>query len=318
MALRIAFGATLGFALAELAATPIFFFPPLMAVQFLAAMRQPLSLGQGISLILLTALLNGLLLVVAGAFAGQPPVCILLLGLLLFFGFLLDTGGKTMPATLLLTLAAIIPLVSVQSEDAAASLAGAIVEAIVFGVLIAWVMFALLPPPLAFAPTQPPFRQMSPRTALADTMVLLPVLVLFMTSGRMSFIVLMVIIAIIRAGNQGEASRSGLSLFFANLLGGGAATIAYGIITVQPGLVFFLLIVALAGLAFGARIAINAATAPIFTMAFVTFIILLGLGVSPLPTETGEAFVNRLMDVVLAGLYAVGAGSLVIYGRREC
>lgn len=312
MALRLAFGAVLGFALAELTDSAIYFFPPLMAVQFLAAMRHPPSLAEGIVLIALTVLLNGVALAVASAFAGRPLVYTLLLGLLLLFGFLLDTAGKTVPATLLLTLSATLPLISAQSVDAAVTLASALVEAIILAIVIVWIMFALFPAPVSQATAPPPVRPPSPGTALANTLLVLPVLVLFMASGQMTFVILLVIIAIVRLREQSRASRSALGLLFGNFLGGVVATIAFGFVTVQPGLAFFLLMVALIGLIFGARIATAAARAPIYTVAFVTFLILLGIGVSPLPTETGEAFTSRLVDVALAGVYAVGASNLLL------
>lgn len=316
MALRLALGPVLGFALAELTDSAIYFFPPLMAVQFLAAMRHPPSLAQGAVLIALTVLLNGFALAVAGAFAGRPVIYTLLLGLLLLFGFLLDTAGKTMPATLLLTLSTTLPLMSAQSVDAAAALASAFVEAVVMAILIAWAMFGLFPAPVSPTAARPPVRPPSPGTAFANTLAVLPVLVLFMASGQMSFVILLVIIAIVRLREQGSASRSALGLLFGNLLGGLVASIAFGFVTVQPGLPFFLLLVALVGLVFGARIATAAVRAPLYTVAFVTFLILLGIGVSPLPTETGEAFASRLVDVALAGLYAVGASILIVRWRR--
>lgn len=311
MALRLACGAVLGFILAELTGSAIYFFPPLMAVQFLAAMRHPPSLAQGGVLIALTVLLNGFALAVAGAFAGRPVVYTLLLGLLLLFGFLLDTAGKTMPATLLLTLSTTLPLMSAQSVDAAVTLASAFVEAFIIAILITWTMFALFPAPVSQASALPSFRTPSPRTAIANTLAVLPVLVLFMASGQITFVVLLVIIAIIRLREQGRASRSALGLLFGNVLGGLVASVAFGFVTVQPTLAFFLLTVALVGLLIGARIATAAALAPVYTVAFVTFLILLGIGVSPLPTETGEAFISRLVDVALAGFYAVGASSLI-------
>lgn len=312
MALRLAFGAVLGFAVAELTDSAIYFFPPLLAVQFLAAMRQPPSIAQGAVLIALIVLLSGFGLAVAGAFAGRPVVYTLLLGLLLLFGFLLDTAGKTMPATLLLTLSTTLPLMSVQSVDAAVTLASALVEAFIMAILIVWVMFALFPAPQSQATASASVSGPSPGTALANTLAVLPVLVLFMASGQMTFVTLLVIIAILRLRQQSRASRSALGLLLGNLLGGIAASLAFGFVTVQPDLAFFLLLVALVGLVFGARIATAAARAPIYTVAFVTFLILLGIGVSPFPTETGEAFTSRLVDVALAGVYAVGACNLIL------
>jgi hypothetical protein len=51
--------------------------------------------------------------------------------------------------------------------------------------------------------------------------------------------------------------------------------------------------------------------APVYVIALGTFILLLGLGLSPLPGSSGEAFVNRLLNVMLASAYAIGALSLL-------
>ena len=64
-------------------------------------------------------------------------------------------------------------------------------------------------------------------------------------------------------------------------------------------------------LIFAGRIATAGARAPISALAFATFILLLGLGLTPLPGGSGEAFATRLINVLLASAYAIGAASLV-------
>jgi len=317
-ALRIGFGLALGFALGELSGTAFFFFPPLMAVQFLATMPQPPSLRQAIGLTVLTALISGSVLLLASMFAGQPFVFVMLVGLLIFYGFLLDTAGKAMPASLLLTFSATLPLLATQSAESAGLLALAFVESTVIGLLTAWIMFALFPAPPADLDAPPPaIRAAEPRTAFANTMVLLPVLLLFMIGGNTTFVVPMVIVAIIRLRDRSGAPRAALGLLLGNILGGLTATVAYNFLVVQSGIAFFLLLVAAVGLMFAARISAGGVRAPMFTIALVTFVILLGLGVSPLPTESGEAFTSRLWDVLLAGAYAVGATSLIASRRPK-
>ena len=310
MALRVGVGVALGFLLGALSGTAFFFLPPLLAAQFLATMRQPPSLRQGIAVVVLVALFGGVTLFLAGSFAHRPLVYVILVGLVLFYGFLLDTAGKTLPASLLLTLGATIPLAATQSAESAIALAGGFVGATIIALLTTWAMFAVFPAPAADAAAAPPRREASPRIALANTAVLLPVLVLFMISGRMTFVLLLVIVAIIRLSDRSASPRAALGLLLGNVLGGVAATIAYGFVTVQPSIVFFLLVVLLVGLAFGARIAADGVAAPVFAIALVAFVILLGLGVSPLPTDSGEAFMARVWNVSLAGAYAIGALSL--------
>ena len=46
------------------------------------------------------AVLSVVTLLVSGAFARQPLVYVAMVSLILFFGFLLDSAGRAMPATL--------------------------------------------------------------------------------------------------------------------------------------------------------------------------------------------------------------------------
>ncbi len=310
LALRLGFGVALGFLLAELWGTPLSFLPPLLAVQLLAALRQPPTLRQGLGLLILIALISGVTLLVASAFAGKPLAYVMLVALMLFAGFLLDTAGKAMPATFLLILGCMVPLVATQSIEAAAGVAAALVESAAIAVLTTWAMFAAFPAPAAAASAAPPAREASPKMALLNTLLLLPVLLTFMVSGRTTFVVLIVIVSILRLGDRSTAHRAALGLLFGNVLGGIVATIAYGLITVQPGMIFFVLVVLLVALTFGGRIATGGPQAPLFLLALATFVLLLGIGVSPLPTDSGEAFTARLWNVMLAGAYAVGAVSL--------
>jgi len=321
LALRLGFGVALGFVLGGLSGTPLFFLPPLLTAQLLAALRQPPTLRQGLGLVILIALIGGATLLVAGAFAGQPLVYAMLVALMIFAGFLLDTAGKAMPATFLLILGCMVPLVATQSVGAAADVAAALVESAAIAIVAVWVMFAAFPAPAAAASAASRADPASPGKALLNTLLLLPVLLTFMVSGSTTFVVLIVIVSVLRLGDRATAHRAALGLLLGNILGGIVATVAYNIVIVQPGVIFFVLVVLLVALTFGGRIAAGGPQAPIFLLALVTFVILLGIGVSPLPTDSGAAFTTRLWNVMLAGAYAVGAISLTAAPRpqlREC
>lgn len=310
-AFRIGVGLVLAFILAELAGTAFFFLPPMIAVQLLAQMRQPPGLRQAVGLVALTALVAGPSLFLSAAFASDPLVYLLLLGLVLYLGFYLDSAGKPVAGGLLLLLTVTVPLVAVQSVEAAAGLAAAMIGAVLLGLLSVWLGFAVFPAPASAAAAPPPARTASPRRALLNTLLLLPPLLMFMIDGRMTFVAIIVIVTILRQSGSGVASRTAFGLMIGNLLGGLIATIAYGFVALLPALSFFLLVVLAVGLAFGGRIAARTPTSPIFVIALVTFVILLGIGVSPIPGDTSTAFVTRLVNVMLAGAYAVAALSLI-------
>jgi hypothetical protein len=258
----------------------------------------------------LIALLAVISLVVSSAFTRQPLIYVTLMGLILFFGFLLDSAGKAMPATFVLMLGATIPLVVVQSSEAATILSIELIAATAIALLTVWAVFAAFPSSAAPSSTSVS-GPASPRGALTNLLLLVPVLLLFLFDSKLSLVAVIVIVNIVRQRHRGMASQIALGLLFGNVLGGVLATIAYFFISIRSGPIFFLLIVLLVGLMLGGRGAVAGTRAPVYTVALASFIILLGLGVSPLPSETGSLFVERLINVLLAGVYAVGAIALV-------
>jgi hypothetical protein len=62
---------------------------------------------------------------------------------------------------------------------------------------------------------------------------------------------------------------------------------------------------------FAGRIVMGGPSAPIIAIALATFILLLGLGLSPVPGGSGEAFIGRLMNMLVAAAYTVGALSIL-------
>ena len=100
-------------------------------------------------------------------------------------------------------------------------------------------------------------------------------------------------------------------MILGNLVGGLAATAAYLLVTLFPSPAFLLLVVLLVGLLFGDRIARGGELAPIYTVGLMTFLIVLGLGLSPLPQDSGTLFIARVFDVMVGAVYAIGMASLL-------
>jgi hypothetical protein len=147
--------------------------------------------------------------------------------------------------------------------------------------------------------------------ALANAAVLMSLVIYFMlTASPVSIVAVLTVISILRQpADLGGGTALGLVL--GNLVGGLAATAAYLLVTLLPSPVFLLLVVLLIGLLFGDRIARGGKTAPIYTVALMTFLIVLGLGISPLPQDSSAFFISRVVDVMLASIYAIGMASLL-------
>ena len=110
-----------------------------------------------------------------------------------------------------------------------------------------------------------------------------------------------------RARLWAEGRRAALGLAVGNIGGGIAAVILYHLIVIGQSTLLFVLLVLLACLLFARRIAAPAQSAPIYAIAFSTFIIILGSGLSPTAGGSEETFANRVFHVFVGIAYAVAA-----------
>jgi hypothetical protein len=136
--------------------------------------------------------------------------------------------------------------------------------------------------------------------------------VYFMGSGTPTSIIVIMVTAITILQQSAVAGRgAAFGLVVGNIAGGLAATIAYLMISLLPSPAFLFLVVLLFGLMFGARIAEGHKMAPVFTVGAATFLVVLGLGLSPLPQDSGTLFLSRITTVIVASLYTIGVASIL-------
>ena len=320
-ALRLAFGVTACFALVEALEWDATFLAPLLAAQMLVKLKQPPSIAQGLAVVLLIGLSTGTVLLITTAFISHPAVLILALALLIYLSFYAHLRGAPELATLLVQISAVsLPVIAVLSPDGAVGFAATLLSAGVVALLTVWTAFAAFPdhatgdaaadrPTGASGPAAP---LTAARDALLNTLVLLPVLIWFILDAtEVAVVVLIVIVTLLRQLDPQRGQRAALGLILGNLIGGIAAAIVYNLVLLSNTLLFFVTVCLAASLIFAGRLATGGDRAPIYAIAFATFILLLGLGLTPLPGGSGEAFATRLLNVLLASAYAVGAVSVM-------
>jgi len=100
-------------------------------------------------------------------------------------------------------------------------------------------------------------------------------------------------------------------LVVGNVAGGLAATVAYLMVSLLPSAAFLFLVVLFFGLVFGARIAECDKMTPVYTVGAATFLVVLGLGLSPLPQDSGTLFLSRVATVIVASLYTIGVATVL-------
>lgn len=312
LAFRIAFATAIGFTLGHVLGWDFPFLPALFAAQLLIGSRS-LNLKQAVGFAVLMTAGCVFSVLIAQIFVQTPIVLLLVLALLIFIAFLLLARGQAVPvASILLITTSVVPLVAVSSLDLAYGLVHSLIAGSVLAALLVLLAYAVFPSRDRIDEVaKRPAGEASPMAAaLANAAALLSLVILFMFSGSpVSVIVIMTAITILQ---QPAAAGHGTAYAFVmgNVAGGVAAVVAYLLVSVFPSPIVLLLVALFFGLIFGGRIAEGAASAPVYIVALATFLIVLGLGLTPL-TDSGAIFISRVFNVVIAAAYTIGVASVL-------
>lgn len=313
LAFRIAFTASVGFTLGQVLGWDFPFVPALFAVQLLTASKS-LNLRQALGFVVLMVGGCVLSILIAQVFMDKPLVLILVVALLIFYAFLMLAKGRAAPvANVLLITVSVVPLVAVTSIELAYGLVFTLIAGSILAVLLVFLAYAFFPArEPANEVAKPPAEERFPiGAALANTAALMSLVILFMFSGSaVSVIIMMTAITILR---QPPVAGHGAAYGFimGNIAGGLAATVACLVVMLVPSPAFLLLVVLLFGLLFGAKIAEGGDLAPLYVVGLVTFLIVLGFGLAPLPGESGSFFIARVINVLIAAIYTIGVASVL-------
>jgi hypothetical protein len=304
LAFRIGVAASAGFTLGYLLGWDFPFLPPLIAVQLLSA-RRSLDLKHALGFVVLMAVGCSVSLFVALIFADRPLSLILMVGLMIFLEFLALAHGKAAAGIFIMT-TSFVPLMAVSSLDLAYALVHDLIVGSILALLLIFLVHALFPE------RSEPQQSVAQTAALTNTGVLMSLFVYFMGTGTpTSIIVIMVTAVTILQQSAVAGPGAALGLIVGNIAGGLAATIAYLLVSLLPAAAFLFLIVLLLGLIFGAKIAAGGRLAPVYSVGAATFLTVLGLGLSPLPQDSGAIFLARISTVILASLYTIGVAGVL-------
>jgi hypothetical protein len=312
MAFRIAVAAAGGFTLGHLLGWDFPFLPSLLAVQLLSA-GPTLDLKRALGFVILMALGCAISLFISLAFADKPLTLIVVVGLLIFLEFLAVARGQAAAGIFLIT-TSFVPLMAVSSIDLAYGLVHDLVFGSILALLLVFLVHALFPAGAEMEQGRPKaVQETAPVTlALANAGVVMSLFVYFMGSGTPTSIIVIMVTAITILQQSSIAGRgAAFGLVVGNVAGGVAATVAYLMVSLLPSPGFLCLVVLFFGLVFGARIAEGGKMAPVYTVGAATFLVVLGLGLSPLPQDSGTLFVSRIATVIVASLYTIGVASVL-------
>jgi len=318
LAFRIAFAAAVGLTLGELLGWDFPFLPAMLAVQLLSG-RGPMSVKQGVAFVVLMAAACVFAVLLAQIFVDHQLVLLLAVSLVSFLSFwsLARSQAAGVAAAFLIT-TAVIPLLASESMSVAYGFIHSLIAGSALAVLLVFAAHAFFPTRVQAQPVSAaPRGERDPiALALANAAVLMSLVLYFMlTVSPVSMVLVLTVISILRQpADLGGGTAFGLSL--GNRVGGLAATAAYLLVTLFPAPIFLLLVALFVGLVFGGQIVRGAKFAPIYTVGLMTFLLVLGLGIYPLPADSGSLFIARVLDVMVGAAYAIGMASVLRFAFR--
>lgn len=300
--LRVALAVSVGFTLAVATGSVVPFLGPLFAAQFLLSSSQPMPLAKTLGMAVLILATGVVMMHLTSWFGDRPATFLMVLGLIYFSCFLAQSSGKGGPAVfLILVVAVMVPLVGILNKDLAASILSILTIGVLSGAVMMWLAHAVIPEPASIMPLLQPSAPTTPGylRALANTAILLSTVAICLTSDELSaaLVIPITVASLLGQLDTTASGRASVGLAIVNLLGGVVASVAYAILTIRPNLFSMFVIVLVVCLIFGGRAAARTADAKLYAGALTTFLILFGLGVSPLPGSAAESFSTRLLYV---------------------
>lgn len=314
--LRIALAVAVGFTWSVQSGAIIPFLGPLFAAQFLISSSRPLPLKQALGMAILIVVAGALLQAVAVLTGDRPPVLLLLLGLVYFVCFYLQATGKGGGAIfLVLVVAVMVPLLTVLNRDLGDSMLSILVQGVVSGAILMWIAHAVIPD-RGSADIEAPAPAANPRAAryaAANTAILMiAVLACLTQDGLATAIVIPITVASLLSQLDVSASaRAAFGLVLVNLIGGVSASFAFALLQVRPTAPSLFVLMLLAGLVFGGRAALGDPSAKLYAGALTIFLIVFGIGVSPLPGSAAESFSTRVSYIFVAIAYTIFMAALL-------
>lgn len=327
--LRVAFAVSLGFTAAVFSGAIVPFLGPLFAAQFLLGSSRPMPPGKTVGAALVILVTGIAMLILTNWLGDRPAPFLLLLGLIYFACFAAQSTGKGGPAVfLVLVVAIIVPLLGILNKALASSILSILVTGVLSGTALMWLAHAILPEPPTPEDEEAPATGQPPALlrALANTAILLASVVICLTSDNLTAaaVIPITVASLLGQLDVTASARAAFGLVLVNLFGGLLASVAYSVLMLRPNLLSIFIIVLVVALVLGGRAAARSADAPVFAGALTIFLILFGLGVSPLPGSAAESFYTRILYVGAALLYALllaavlwprGTGTKALVGR---
>lgn len=308
--LRVALAVSVLFTVSVASGALVPFLGPLFAAQFLLSGARPIPLGKTIGMAVVIVIVGVFMLVLTSLTGDRPAAFLLVLGLVYFLCFAAQTAGKGGPAIfLVLIVTVIVPLLGILNKELATSIVSILVGGVIGGAMMTWLAFVIIPEPMPIADIAPAEAAGVPdyTRAAANTVILLSTVAICLASDNLTSaaVIPITVASLLGQLDVNASTRASIGLMIVNLFGGVLASVGYAVLNLRPSLLWMFVILLVVGLLLGGRAAARSADAKVYAGALTIFLIIFGLGVSPLPGSAAESFSTRILFVAMAIGYAL-------------
>lgn len=237
-------------------------------------------------------------------------------GLIYLWGFALALQPKTAAVgTMTLTMGIVVTTLAAVSTDLAAVLVVQLLLSVAFGIALVFLAHAIFPqraPIAGKAAAEAEAAVGVTSRATVATLIILPLHLVLAADGLAAMVVLLTVATMLRQVRIEQAARYATSFAAGNLLGGLLAAAAVKVVSLHATIPVLTTVVVAATLLIAWRIERVPMFAHVLLPGFVAFIVLFGLAFTPASPAADVELLKRLAQIVAAGLYALGAVSLVM------
>lgn len=313
--MRLAFGVTFAFVVAELLQWTPTFLPPVFTAVFLTniPVRPPPKVGFGFIILVSGSALIAVLL--CAALRGAPVILFGITALIVFRAlYALAQGAGVLGPLMLMICITAIPVVSLQSPYVGGQFAYALARASVVAVMVVWLAYLfwpkVAPPKPAAQPAALP-PALALRSALLGTAIVAPLMLTYLMFGLAEALPAMIatVMIVSRLNLQGGRKQA-VGLAVANFAGGVASLALILMLVLNPSLASFTLVLLAGSLIIGWRITRGDPKAALVVVAFNACLIVFSSSIGS-DSGTFSIWLTRLMHFLFAGAFAVGMMALL-------
>ena len=270
-----------------------------------------------------TKMVVGLFVVVTGASLFAYGVSVLTadqilpyalgVGLIYLWGFALAAQPKTAAVgTMTLTMGIVVTTLAAVSTDLAAVLVVELLLSVAFGIALVFLAHAVFPQrtPIAGASAEAGVPVGGSARAMVAALIILPLHLALSADGVAAMVVLLTVATMLRQVRVEQAARYATNSAVGNLLGGLLAAAAVRVVSLHDAIPVLATVVVAAALLIAWSIERVPTFAHVLLPGFVAFTVLFGLAFMPASLSADVEVLKRLVQIVAAGLYALGAVSL--------